>query len=59
LQQSGFEIEKVIPRFLPYTTKSALPTHPFLIKAYLKMPIFWPLLGKQFLVTARKPAFER
>lgn len=52
----GFTIERCIPRFLPYTTQGALPTHPLLVKAYLKLPMAWPLLGKQFLIVARAPA---
>jgi len=55
LVQSGYEVVTIIPRFLPYTTRSALPTHPFLIALYLKLPVFWPLIGKQFLVVGRKP----
>jgi hypothetical protein len=45
----------VIPRFLPYTTRSALPKGPGLVALYLKVPIAWRFLGKQFLVVARKP----
>jgi len=56
LQLKGFEIEVCIDRFLPYTTQGALPTHPWLVKAYLRAPLVWKLLGKQFFVVARKPA---
>lgn len=56
LSISGFSVERLIGRFLPYTTRSALPKASFLIAAYLRLPIVWPLLGKQFLVVARKPA---
>jgi SAM-dependent methyltransferase len=52
---AGFQPEKVVPRFLPYTMQGRLPTADFLIKAYLKMPFVWRFLGKQFLVVARKP----
>lgn len=55
LAQAGFDIVEVIPRFLPYTTRSALPKAPALISLYLKTPIAWRLLGKQFLVTAARP----
>lgn len=55
LIQSGFEVEFNIPKFLPYTTKSALPTSSWLIKMYLKFPIAWKILGKQFLVCGKKP----
>ncbi|MGL4317713.1 MAG: class I SAM-dependent methyltransferase [Pseudomonas sp.] len=56
LQLRGFEVELCIDRFLPYTTQGALPTHPLLVRAYLKVPLAWRLLGKQFFIVARKPA---
>lgn len=52
LVQAGYGIELVIPKFLPYTSKSALPKHPFLVAAYLKFPFAWRILGRQFLVVA-------
>ncbi|KAB0637201.1 class I SAM-dependent methyltransferase [Burkholderia stagnalis] len=56
LHLAGFEIERSIDRFLPYTTQGALPTHPALVWLYLRLPPVWPLLGKQFFIVARKPA---
>lgn len=53
--KNGFAVETLIPRFMPYTTKSALPQHPLLVRAYLAMPLAWRLLGGQFLIVARKP----
>lgn len=55
LVQADYEVERIIPRFLPYTTRSRLPQHPFFVALYLKIPLAWPLLGKQFLGVARKP----
>jgi ubiquinone/menaquinone biosynthesis C-methylase UbiE len=55
LSKSGYVIEKLIPRFLPFTTKSALPQHPLLVRAYLKLPLAWRFMGGQFLVVARVP----
>jgi SAM-dependent methyltransferase len=55
LRLRGFEIELCIDRFLPYTTQGALPTHPRLVSAYLRMPLAWPIFGKQFFFVARKP----
>lgn len=55
LRLRGFQIERNIDRFLPYTTQGALPTHPLLVRAYLKVPLAWRLLGKQFFIVARKP----
>ena len=40
---------KLIPRFLPYSTKSRLPSTPLLVRAYLAFPPAWWLLGKQTL----------
>ncbi len=55
LQLKGFDIELCIDRFLPFTTQGALPTHPLLVRAYLKCPLAWRILGKQFFIVARKP----
>lgn len=54
LQLKGFEIDVCVDRFLPYTTQGALPTHPLLVKAYLKLSFVWPLFGKQFFIVARR-----
>jgi ubiquinone/menaquinone biosynthesis C-methylase UbiE len=56
LVQAGYEVKTIVPRFLPYTTRSALPKHSALIKLYLKLPLAWRIMGKQFLVVAQKPA---
>jgi len=53
---NGFRVTRNIAKFLPYTTRSALPQHPLLVSAYLKVPLAWPILGKQFLLVAEKPA---
>ena len=55
LRQAGFEVTRVVPRFLPYTMNSRIRTGDFLIKAYLALPLAWRMLGKQFLVVAAKP----
>lgn len=55
LAMQGFEIETDIDRFLPYTTKSRLPQHPWLVALYLKVPLAWRFLGSQFFVVGRKP----
>jgi hypothetical protein len=51
---SGFQIEKTFPRFLPYSFRSRLPASPLLVKFYLRVPLAWRFLGKQFLIFARK-----
>ena len=52
MQLAGFTIESIIPRFLPYTTKSRLPRALWLVKLYLRVPFLWRLFGKQTLVVA-------
>lgn len=54
----GFEIQLCLDKFIPYTIKSALPTHHWLIWLYIKVPIAWRILGKQFFIVARKPALS-
>jgi len=46
---AGFRTVHLIARFLPYTTKSRLPQHPMLVRAYLAFPPAWRILGKQTL----------
>ncbi|HET7467588.1 MAG TPA: methyltransferase domain-containing protein [Candidatus Dormibacteraeota bacterium] len=53
---AGFRTKQVIARFMPYTTKSRLPQHPLLVRAYLHLPPAWLLLGKQTLYLGEKPA---
>jgi SAM-dependent methyltransferase len=48
------QAERVIARFLPYTTKSLLPQAPWLVRMYLRFPPAWRLLGKQSFLLARK-----
>ena len=55
LRLNGFSVTTCIDRFLPYTTQGALPTHPWLVWAYLKLPPAWKVLGKQFFIVAQKP----
>ena len=55
LVQAGYQIDKVIPKFLPYTAKSAMPKHPAIVSLYLKLPLAWRIFGRQFLVVASKP----
>lgn len=52
---AGFDVERVVPRFLPYSFRSRLPSHPALVKAYLGFSPAWRLAGKQFLVIASRP----
>jgi ubiquinone/menaquinone biosynthesis C-methylase UbiE len=51
---AGFKVEQVLPRFLPYTTKSKLPKNSFFIRTYLNLPFLWKLFGKQLFIAAGK-----
>lgn len=55
LETLDFRVETQIARFLPYTTRSALPRAPWMIRLYLALPIAWRFLGGQFLLRAAKP----
>jgi hypothetical protein len=46
---AGLRTVRLITRFLPYTTKGRLPGHPLLVRAYLKCPPAWWVLGRQTL----------
>ena len=52
LKAAGYDVETCLPRFLPYTTKSRLPSGPGLVRLYLKMPLAWKVLGAQAFVVA-------
>lgn len=56
LYAAGFKIVSVHPHFLPYTFSGRLPSHPALVRAYLRIPAAWRILGKQFLVVAERTA---
>jgi hypothetical protein len=51
---AGLRTERLITRFLPYTTKSRFPTHPLAVRLYLRARPVWLVLGKQTLLVARK-----
>ena len=52
---TGYRVRTVIPRFLPFTTKSRLPKSPLLVRAYLAFPPVWRLMGKQSFLLAERP----
>jgi SAM-dependent methyltransferase len=59
LSNCGFEIEKQVSRFLPYTMSHGRQYPTSLLRIYLEMPAVWPLFGKQFLVIGRKRGSAR
>jgi SAM-dependent methyltransferase len=50
VQAHGFQVLRIVPRFLPLTIKSRLPVSEVLIRLYLKSPI--KPLGKQMFLMA-------
>ena len=55
LYAAGFVPERIEPRFLPYSFTSGLPPSERLTRLYLRSPIAWRALGKQFLIIGRRP----
>jgi SAM-dependent methyltransferase len=58
LLKNGFEVELLIPRFLPYTFKSRMPTADWMVRLYLRLPPAWWVLGKQMFAVAVRPVVE-
>jgi 2-polyprenyl-3-methyl-5-hydroxy-6-metoxy-1,4-benzoquinol methylase len=54
LYAAGFEPERIEPRFLPYSFTGRLPPSAALTRRYLRTPVAWRVLGKQFLVIGRR-----
>jgi SAM-dependent methyltransferase len=58
LSLTGFTVERVEPRFLPYSMSQGFTPPILLVSLYIRIPLLWRFLGKQFLVVARKPFGE-
>ena len=55
LELAGFEVQRIVPRFLPYTVKdSPIRIPQFAVRAYLGLPIVWPVFGRQMLVVGSR-----
>jgi len=52
LKAEGFELVKVVPRFLPFSIKTVGPKRPWLLRAYLALP--WRPFAGQMYIVARK-----
>jgi hypothetical protein len=50
----GFKILQSFARFLPYTMAGKKPVPLVFIRAFLKLPFAWKILGHPFLVIAQK-----
>ena len=56
LEMTGFTLQSVKDRFLPYTIVNVRPYPLWMVRLYLALPVLWRLFGRQFLIVARKPA---
>ena len=54
LVKAGFGVERTISRFLPWSSESRVPFGSALLWIYIRMPIFWKLIGKQSLIIGAK-----
>ena len=52
LKAEGFEVLKVVPRFLPFSIKNSGPKWPWLLRVYLALP--WRPFAGQMYIVARK-----
>jgi SAM-dependent methyltransferase len=53
---AGFEVDRITPRFVPYTVKdSPLKVRATVVRWYLRLPVLWPVLGRQMFLAAHKP----
>jgi SAM-dependent methyltransferase len=51
----GLRTQRLIVRFLPYSTLGRLPAQPTLVRWYLRLPPVWRLFGRQTLYVGRRP----
>ena len=54
LYAAQLDVVETTPKFLPFSFRSRLPSSETLTRMYLHTPPAWKVLGKQFLVAARK-----
>lgn len=54
IEAHGFHMEYCCPKFLPYTMARGGQPPVLFVSAYLKFPLAWKILGRQFLLIARK-----
>jgi SAM-dependent methyltransferase len=55
LELAGYEVVHQRGKFLPYTVKDAkFEVRPSMVRAYLRLPFAWRILGRQMLVVGRR-----
>jgi len=55
LEVQDFQVERAIERFLPYTMVNHRRYPQMFVSLYLGFPLAWKIMGKQFLIIARRP----
>jgi SAM-dependent methyltransferase len=56
---ASFRVRRMIPRFLPYSVRQTrFPKSHLLLWIYLRMPLVWPILGRQMLLIASSAEAE-
>lgn len=51
----GLEPDEVVDRFLPWSLAGKPPPPGWLVRSYLRFPLAWRFVGRQFLVVAERP----
>jgi SAM-dependent methyltransferase len=54
LALTGFRVTQRLDRFLPYTMSEGRQPPLAFVRAYLRVPLLWPVFGKQFLVIGER-----
>lgn len=54
LEDTGFEVVHSVASFLPYTMSDGRERPIWMLRAYLRLPLAWRFLGRQFLVVAER-----
>lgn len=55
LYGAGLEPIAIYSKFLPVSFRGKIKVSKLMIRIYLNFPIFWKIIGKQFLLIAKKP----
>jgi hypothetical protein len=54
LTLTGFAVERVEPRFLPYSMSQGFTPPTAFVSLYIRIPFLWRIFGRQFLLVGRK-----
>jgi SAM-dependent methyltransferase len=54
LLMTGYQVERTIPKFLPYSMSQGFQPPLWTLRMYLRIPALWDMFGRQFLVVGRK-----